>query len=82
MIISPPSIERPPAAASRGKEAATTPSGVTGECGCHSHAWKMYVMAGMDVSGLGVLQEVVDTADKNSLSSFQKHVFRSVTVCR
>lgn len=53
VIISPPSIERPPAAGSRGKEAAMTPSGVTGECNCHSHAWQMYVMAGMDVSGLG-----------------------------
>lgn len=53
VIISAPSIECPPAVGSRGTEAATTLSGVAGECGCHSHVWKMVVKAGMDVSGLG-----------------------------
>lgn len=58
LIISAPSIERPPAADSRGSEAATGPSGVAGECGCHSHVHKMVVMRGVDLSGLGGLRKL------------------------
>lgn len=61
VIISTPSIERPPAVGSRGTEAATTLSGA------HRRMWlsltcsdggKMVVMARMDVSGPGCLREI------------------------
>lgn len=58
LVISAPSIEHPPAADSRGSEAATRPSGVAGECGCHSHVHKMVVMRGVDLSGLRGLQKL------------------------
>lgn len=52
-VISAPSIERSPAVDSRGSEAAITPSGVAGECGCHSHVPNAAVMT---VVGLSVLE--------------------------
>lgn len=58
LIISAPSIERPPAADSRGSVAATRPSGVTGECGCHSHVHMMVAMRGVDLSGLGGMRKL------------------------
>lgn len=64
LVISAPSIERSPAAESRGSEAAAAPSGVAEECGCQSHVLNVAAMtvvglkwAGRESCGNGNLQE-------------------------
>lgn len=84
-VISAPSIERSPAVDSRGSEAAITPSGVAGECGCHSHVLNAALMT---VVGLSVLEggkvverELIRTSPHGSDIFFQKRNFLQFVLC-